>query len=88
MLINVAVRSNTRADDNELCNLESWSSDEDYAQDGTSLFKKTTTPSTCRLLKWEAKTRHGVSFVPALPKTLEGDLKQQPVCQDSPKDSL
>ncbi|GFW16265.1 uncharacterized protein TNCV_4264301 [Trichonephila clavipes] len=34
-----------------------------------------------------AKTRHRVSFVPALLKTL-GDLKQQPVYQDSPKNAL
>ncbi|GFU19864.1 transposon Tf2-9 polyprotein [Trichonephila clavipes] len=42
----------------------------------------------CRLPKWEAKTRHGVSFVPSLLRTLEEDLQQQPVDQDSPKDSL
>ncbi|GFU43331.1 uncharacterized protein TNCV_3768701 [Trichonephila clavipes] len=36
----------------------------------------------------EAKTRLGVSFVPALLKTLENDLKQQPVYQNSPKDDL
>ncbi|GFV16001.1 uncharacterized protein TNCV_4240441 [Trichonephila clavipes] len=38
--------------------------------------------------KWEAKTRHGVRFVPALLKTLEEDLEQQPVYQHCPKDSL
>ncbi|GFS50785.1 uncharacterized protein TNCV_4847131 [Trichonephila clavipes] len=43
---------------------------------------------TSRLPKWEAKTRHGVSFVPALLKTLEVNLKQQPVYQDSLKDAL
>ncbi|GFW70723.1 transposable element Tcb1 transposase [Trichonephila clavipes] len=42
----------------------------------------------CRLPKWEAKTRYGVSFVPTLLMTLEEDLKQQPVYQDSPKASL
>ncbi|GFX99651.1 hypothetical protein TNCV_3053081 [Trichonephila clavipes] len=43
---------------------------------------------SCRLPKWEAKTSLGVSFVQALLKTLEEDLKHQPVYQDSPKDSL
>ncbi|GFV44401.1 uncharacterized protein TNCV_4935851 [Trichonephila clavipes] len=43
---------------------------------------------SCRLPKWEAKTRHGVSFVLAFLKILEEDLKQQPVYQDSPKDYL
>ncbi|GFV63924.1 hypothetical protein TNCV_3787971 [Trichonephila clavipes] len=33
-----------------------------------------------------SKTRHVVSFVLALLKTLEEDLKQQPVYQDCPKD--
>ncbi|GFV09918.1 uncharacterized protein TNCV_2318481 [Trichonephila clavipes] len=42
----------------------------------------------CRLPKWEAKTRHGESFVLALLNTLEEDLKQQPVYQDSSKDTL
>ncbi|GFU15761.1 hypothetical protein TNCV_2367321 [Trichonephila clavipes] len=42
----------------------------------------------CRLPKWEAKTRHGVSFVLALLKALEEDLKQQTVYQDSLKDAL
>ncbi|GFV84587.1 hypothetical protein TNCV_2482011 [Trichonephila clavipes] len=42
----------------------------------------------CRLPKWEAKTRHGVIFVPALIKILEKDLKQQPVYQDNPKNAL
>ncbi|GFU64244.1 hypothetical protein TNCV_3927251 [Trichonephila clavipes] len=41
----------------------------------------------CRSPKWEANTRHGVSFVPTLLKTLEEDLKQQPVYQDNPKDA-
>ncbi|GBM46837.1 hypothetical protein AVEN_112186-1 [Araneus ventricosus] len=36
----------------------------------------------------EAKTRHGVSLVPVHLTTLEEDLKQQLVCQDSPKDVL
>ncbi|GFU77516.1 uncharacterized protein TNCV_3498891 [Trichonephila clavipes] len=44
--------------------------------------------SSCRLSKWEAKIRHRESFVPALLKTLEEDLKLQPVYQDSPKDAL
>ncbi|GFV30986.1 uncharacterized protein TNCV_4014201 [Trichonephila clavipes] len=43
---------------------------------------------SCRLPKWEAKTIHGVSFVPALLKILEEDLKQRPIYQDSPKDAL
>ncbi|GFW64674.1 uncharacterized protein TNCV_700771 [Trichonephila clavipes] len=43
---------------------------------------------SCRLPKWEAKTRHGISFVPVLLKTLEEDLKQQPVYQDNPIDAL
>ncbi|GFT36158.1 uncharacterized protein TNCV_4777981 [Trichonephila clavipes] len=38
-----------------------------------------------RLPKWEAKTRHGISFVPALLNTLEEDLLQQPVYEDIPK---
>ncbi|GFX14630.1 hypothetical protein TNCV_4016281 [Trichonephila clavipes] len=36
----------------------------------------------------EAKTRHRVSLVSAHVTTLEEDLKQQPLCQDSPKDVL
>ncbi|GFS64049.1 uncharacterized protein TNCV_3944471 [Trichonephila clavipes] len=36
----------------------------------------------------EAKTRHRVSLVLAHVTTLEEDLKQQPLCQDSPKDVL
>ncbi|GFX30633.1 uncharacterized protein TNCV_4861571 [Trichonephila clavipes] len=44
--------------------------------------------SSYRLPKWVAKTRHEVSFVPALLKILEEDLKQQPVYQDSPKGAL
>ncbi|GFU85907.1 uncharacterized protein TNCV_2037381 [Trichonephila clavipes] len=40
------------------------------------------------LPKWEAKTKHGVSFVSAFLKTLDEDLKQQPVYQDSSKDAL
>ncbi|GBN91046.1 hypothetical protein AVEN_192167-1 [Araneus ventricosus] len=43
---------------------------------------------SCRTPKWEAKTRHGVSLVPVHLTTLEEDLKQQLVCQDSPKDVL
>ncbi|GFV64274.1 uncharacterized protein TNCV_1150871 [Trichonephila clavipes] len=43
---------------------------------------------SCRLPKWEAKTIHEISFVPSVLKTLEEDLKQQPVYQDSPKDAL
>ncbi|GFV84695.1 uncharacterized protein TNCV_4296771 [Trichonephila clavipes] len=43
---------------------------------------------SCQLPKWEAKNRHGVSFVLALLKTLEEDLKQQPINQDSPKDAV
>ncbi|GFW28445.1 uncharacterized protein TNCV_4641101 [Trichonephila clavipes] len=35
----------------------------------------------------ERKTRHGVSFVPALLKTEQEDLRQHPVYQDSPKDT-
>ncbi|GFT26246.1 uncharacterized protein TNCV_3336271 [Trichonephila clavipes] len=36
----------------------------------------------------EANTRHRVSLVSAHVTTLEEDLKQQPLCQDSPKDVL
>ncbi|GFX55263.1 uncharacterized protein TNCV_3968171 [Trichonephila clavipes] len=36
----------------------------------------------------EAKTRHRVSLVSAHVTTLEEDLKQQPLCQDNPKDVL
>ncbi|GFW26774.1 uncharacterized protein TNCV_2851641 [Trichonephila clavipes] len=36
----------------------------------------------------EAKTRHRVSLVSAHVTTLEEDLKQQPLCQDSTKDVL
>ncbi|GFV83830.1 uncharacterized protein TNCV_387381 [Trichonephila clavipes] len=36
----------------------------------------------------EAKTSHRVSLVSAHVTTLEEDLKQQPLCQDSPKDVL
>ncbi|GFX08379.1 uncharacterized protein TNCV_3268681 [Trichonephila clavipes] len=36
----------------------------------------------------EAKTRHRVSLVSAHVTTLEEDLKQQPLYQDSPKDVL
>ncbi|GFT60863.1 uncharacterized protein TNCV_3615921 [Trichonephila clavipes] len=36
----------------------------------------------------EAKTRHRVSLVSPHVTTLEEDLKQQPLCQDSPKDVL
>ncbi|GFS53171.1 uncharacterized protein TNCV_4516971 [Trichonephila clavipes] len=36
----------------------------------------------------EAKTRHRVSLVSAHVTTLEEDLKQQTLCQDSPKDVL
>ncbi|GFS98104.1 uncharacterized protein TNCV_3849811 [Trichonephila clavipes] len=36
----------------------------------------------------EAKTRHRVSLVSAHVTTLEEDLKQQPLCQDCPKDVL
>ncbi|GFT77838.1 uncharacterized protein TNCV_2968811 [Trichonephila clavipes] len=36
----------------------------------------------------KAKTRHRVSLVSAHVTTLEEDLKQQPLCQDSPKDIL
>ncbi|GFU54303.1 uncharacterized protein TNCV_576791 [Trichonephila clavipes] len=36
----------------------------------------------------EAKTRHRVSLVSAHVTTLEEDLKQQPLCQDRPKDVL
>ncbi|GFW58459.1 KRAB-A domain-containing protein 2 [Trichonephila clavipes] len=36
----------------------------------------------------EAKTRHRVSLVLAHVTTLEEDLKQHPLCQDSPKDVL
>ncbi|GFV18172.1 uncharacterized protein TNCV_169751 [Trichonephila clavipes] len=43
---------------------------------------------SCRLPKREAKSRHGESFVSALLKTSEEDLKQQPVYQDSPKDAI
>ncbi|GFS95295.1 hypothetical protein TNCV_2631091 [Trichonephila clavipes] len=43
---------------------------------------------SCRLLKWDAKTWNGVSFVPALLKTLEENLQQRPVYQDSPKDAI
>ncbi|GBN53167.1 hypothetical protein AVEN_133830-1 [Araneus ventricosus] len=42
----------------------------------------------CWTPKWEAKTRHGVSLVQVQLTTLEEDLKQQLVCQDSPKDVL
>ncbi|GBM33996.1 hypothetical protein AVEN_166429-1 [Araneus ventricosus] len=45
-------------------------------------------PLSCQTPKWEAKTRHGVSLVPVHLTTLEEDLKQQLVCQDSPKDVL
>ncbi|GFT97569.1 uncharacterized protein TNCV_1034101 [Trichonephila clavipes] len=44
--------------------------------------------ANCQLPKWEAKTKHGVRVVPDLLKTLEEDLKKQPIYQDSPKDSL
>ncbi|GFV45190.1 large neutral amino acids transporter small subunit 2 [Trichonephila clavipes] len=40
------------------------------------------------LLLTEAKTRHRVSLVSAHVTTLEEDLKQQPLCLDSPKDVL
>ncbi|GFW13460.1 chromosome-associated kinesin KIF4 [Trichonephila clavipes] len=43
---------------------------------------------SCLLPKWEVKTIHVVSFVPALLKTLEENLKRQPVYQDSLKDAL
>ncbi|GFW48871.1 uncharacterized protein TNCV_3900691 [Trichonephila clavipes] len=36
----------------------------------------------------EAKTRHRVSLVSAHVTTFEEDLKQQPLCQDNPKDVL
>ncbi|GFT11741.1 uncharacterized protein TNCV_3683971 [Trichonephila clavipes] len=36
----------------------------------------------------EEKTSHGVSFVSPPLKTLEDDLKQKPVYQDSPKDAV
>ncbi|GFX75958.1 hypothetical protein TNCV_2239291 [Trichonephila clavipes] len=42
---------------------------------------------SCRLPKWKAKTRHGVSFVSDLLKALKEDLKHQPVYQDSHKDA-
>ncbi|GFT93288.1 uncharacterized protein TNCV_2220451 [Trichonephila clavipes] len=41
-----------------------------------------------KLLFKEAKTRHRVSLVSAHVTTLEEDLKQQPLCEDSPKDVL
>ncbi|GBN42269.1 hypothetical protein AVEN_59532-1 [Araneus ventricosus] len=43
---------------------------------------------SCRTPIWEAKTRHEVSLVSVHLTTLEEDLKQQLVCQDSPKDVL
>ncbi|GFV14316.1 katanin p80 WD40 repeat-containing subunit B1 [Trichonephila clavipes] len=39
-------------------------------------------------VRQEAKTRYRVSLVSAHVTTLEEDLKQQPLCQDSPKDVL
>ncbi|GFU77845.1 uncharacterized protein TNCV_1138531 [Trichonephila clavipes] len=42
----------------------------------------------CRTPELEAKIRHRVSLVSAHVTTLEEDLKQQPLCQDSPKDVL
>ncbi|GFT43426.1 uncharacterized protein TNCV_814811 [Trichonephila clavipes] len=43
---------------------------------------------SCRLPKWEEKTRQGVSLVLALLKILEEDLKPQPTYQNSAKDAL
>ncbi|GFU70619.1 DDE_3 domain-containing protein [Trichonephila clavipes] len=43
---------------------------------------------SCRLPKWEAKTRHEVSFVLALLKILEEDLTQQHIFQDRRKEAL
>ncbi|GFT86412.1 uncharacterized protein TNCV_3259171 [Trichonephila clavipes] len=43
---------------------------------------------SCRTPELEAKTRHRASLVSAHVTTLEEDLKQQPLCQDSPKDVL
>ncbi|GFU85389.1 uncharacterized protein TNCV_2386931 [Trichonephila clavipes] len=39
-------------------------------------------------IKLSDNSRHRVSLVSALVTTLEEDLKQQPLCQDSPKDVL
>ncbi|GFW41006.1 uncharacterized protein TNCV_414151 [Trichonephila clavipes] len=47
-----------------------------------------TTKSVRKNVKREAKTRHEVSFFPALLKTLDDNLKQQPVYHDSPKGAL
>ncbi|GFW34453.1 uncharacterized protein TNCV_500711 [Trichonephila clavipes] len=41
-----------------------------------------------RLPKWEAKTSHAVTFVPALLKTFKEDLKLQRVNQNSPKNAV
>ncbi|GFU60766.1 hypothetical protein TNCV_627111 [Trichonephila clavipes] len=43
---------------------------------------------SCRLSKWKMKTRRGISFVPALFKTLEEGVKRKTVYQDSPQDDL
>ncbi|GFT50495.1 uncharacterized protein TNCV_551151 [Trichonephila clavipes] len=43
---------------------------------------------SCELPKWKAKRRHAISFVLALLKTLEEELNQQPINQDSPKDVI
>ncbi|GFT90604.1 putative DD41D transposase [Trichonephila clavipes] len=67
--------------------IENWTSRLDYIRASRGSHMPEIIFMICRLLKWEVKTRHGESFVPALLKNLEEDLKQQ-TCLPSPKDTL